>query len=57
MVDTLRIEDFGSLLLGQWMFDPVYSLDAEIAFGGYTVWDIQGDRAVIHAVQQQDLVG
>jgi len=53
MSDMVRIEDVGNILLGQWMFVPMFNLDADIAFGGYTVWDIQGDKVLMQAAQEQ----
>lgn len=56
MVDFLRIEDFGGLITGPWMFIPMWIRDADIPFGGYSVWDVQGDDTLIHAVQGEPQV-
>lgn len=51
MTDMVRIEDIGLIVTQAMCFQPMWDTDAELPFGGYTVWDIMADRVLMHTVQ------
>lgn len=54
LTDMVRIEDIGTVITNPWGFQGV-SINNAATAGGFTVWDIMGDRVLMHNVQMQPL--
>jgi len=54
LTDQIRIEDIGNIITQPWGFQSINTNNAA-TFGGFTVWDIMGDRVLMYNVQRNDM--